>query len=61
MPSTTGFTASKCEGLAASSTGMWFPAMLSNSEVIPRWYFTSPDPWVDDSSKFPSNSPKSCR
>ena len=46
-PPTTGSTASRCDGFAASSTLMSAPAGLTNLPDAPRWYLTSPEPCVD--------------
>ena len=59
MPTTTGPTASRCDGLAARSTRSGFPARLVNLPLIPRWYFTSPEPCTASGSMAPSNSRKS--
>ena len=54
-PNTTGFTASKCEGLSVRLTWTEFP---SNSllDDAPKWYFTSPA--LSSSEEFisPANS-----
>ena len=43
LPSTTGFTASRCEGLGASERWTLLPSN-ERSDEAPRWYFTSPEP-----------------
>ena len=60
MPTTTGPTASRWEGLAARSTRSGLPAGLLNFPLIPRWYLTSPEPCTASGSMAPSNSRKSC-
>ncbi len=50
MPTTTGSTASRWLGLAASSTVMSWPWREVKVPVWPRWYFTSPEPWVESGS-----------
>ena len=60
MPSTTGSTASRCDGFAASPTGSVAPERDSNTPSAPRWYLTSPEPWIESGSTYPSNSRKSC-
>ena len=48
MPSTTGSTASRCEGLDGQLDRRWCcPMRLTNLPSGPLWYFTSPEPWVD--------------
>ncbi len=58
MPSTTGSTASRWEGFAASETLMVSPSRPVKVPSEPRWYFTSPEPCIDFGSRLPSNSPK---
>ena len=58
MPSSTGSTASRCDGFAATETLMFAPAPAVNSPSAPRWYFTSPEPWTVRGSMLPSNSRK---
>ena len=58
MPTTTGSTASRWLGLAASSTGMSLPDRATNFPLWPRWYFTSPEPCMESGSTWPSNSLK---
>lgn len=41
-PMTTGFTASRCDGFGSMVNRMFFPPTCF-SEVIPKWYFTSPE------------------
>ncbi len=36
------------------------PPAAVNMPCAPRWYFTSPEPWVDFGSRLPSNSLKIC-
>ena len=43
LPTTTGSTASKCDGFGWSEMCTSCPA-TSTSVLVPRWYFTSPDP-----------------
>ena len=50
MPSTTGSTASRCDGLAARLTGSSAPLRLTNVPSWPRWYLTSPEPWIESGS-----------
>ena len=59
MPSSTGSTASRCDGLATSDTAMvcWSSAVV-NLPSMPRWYFTSPEPCAIFGSRWPSNSLK---
>ncbi len=58
MPSTTGSTVSRWDGLAASDTLMVSPSRPVKVPSEPRWYFTSPEPCIDFGSRLPSNSPK---
>ena len=58
MPSSTGLTASRCEGFAATDTLILSPEPATNSPSAPRWYFTSPEPWTVRGSMLPSNSRK---
>ena len=58
MPSTTGFTHSRWDGLGATLTVMVSPVSATWVPVAPRWYFTSPEPWVESGSVWPSNSEK---
>ena len=58
MPSSTGLTASRCEGFAATETLILSPEPATNSPSAPRWYFTSPEPWTVRGSMLPSNSRK---
>ena len=58
MPTTTGSTASRWDGLEAMVTGMAPPARPGKVPEAPLWYFTSPEPWTDSGSRFPSNSSK---
>ncbi len=60
MPSTTGSTVSRCEGLAASETWICSPSRPVKVPSAPRWYFTSPEPCIDFGSRLPSNSRKIC-
>ena len=43
LPSTTGSTISRCDGLAVSDRCTLLPSN-SRSDDAPRWYFTSPEP-----------------
>ena len=43
LPTTTGSTASRCEGLGCSDRCTMRPP-ISMSVEVPRWYFTSPEP-----------------
>jgi hypothetical protein len=43
LPSTTGSTISRCDGLAVSDRCTLLPSN-SRSDEAPRWYFTSPEP-----------------
>ena len=61
MPSTTGSTASRCDGLDASVMGSSSPALPWNTPRAPLWYFTSPEPCTDSGSRLPSNSSKISR
>src|SRR5437762_3937517 len=45
LPSTTGSTASRCDGLAANDRCTLRPP-ISRSPEVPRWYLTSPEPWT---------------
>ncbi len=59
MPSITGSTASRCDGLATSETPIaCSPSGVVNLPFWPRWYFTSPEPCADFGSMKPSNSEK---
>ena len=58
MPSSTGSTASRCDGFAATETLILSPRPETNSPSAPRWYFTSPEPWTVRGSMLPSNSRK---
>ena len=60
LPSTTGSTASRWLGLAARRRVTSCPAGEWWVACWPRWYFTSPEPWVLDGSSSPSNSRKIC-
>ncbi len=44
LPSTTGATISRCEGLNASAMCISPPGVITFDEK-PWWYFTSPEPW----------------
>ena len=55
-PTTTGSTASKCEGFGAKVKPTLFPFFAMISEVYPWWYFTSPSKFPSNSNSFPSNS-----
>ncbi len=59
MPTTTGSTASRCEGLGAIFifTDFWFTSL--RVVVKPKWYFTSPSK-SSSANSFPSNSEKIC-
>ena len=58
MPTTTGSTASRCDGLEAMATGMVPPDRPVKTPSAPLWYLTSPEPWTESGSRFPSNSSK---
>src|SRR5918999_6428394 len=58
IPSTTGSTASRCEAFDAMITARSSPLRDLNCPVMPRWYFTSPDPCTVSGSMSPSNSLK---
>ena len=58
MPSTTGSTASRCDGFDANVTGSSAPERPTNLPVAPLWYFTSPEPCTESGSRSPSNSRK---
>ena len=58
MPITIGPTVSRWLGFAANSMATSAPDGLTYLPFMPRWYFTSPDPWTDDGSTWPSNSEK---
>ena len=58
IPTTTGSTASRWLGLAASSTVTSLPERETNFPTWPRWYFTSPEPCMESGSTWPSNSLK---
>ena len=60
MPSTIGSTASRWLGFAASVSRTSLPAGDACFPVVPRWYFTSPEPWALAGSSSPSNSRKIC-
>ncbi len=60
IPSTTGSTASRWDGLDATLTTISFPCRDVCLPVAPRWYFTSPDPCAVSGSIDPSNSRKIC-
>ena len=53
MPTTTGSTASRCDGLEARLTGMAWPLPAVKVPEAPLWYFTSPEPWTDSGSRLP--------
>src|SRR6185312_9234041 len=59
-PSATGSTASKWLGLATSEVAIDEPSAAVNTPSAPRWYLTSPEPWVVRGSRLPSNSPTIC-
>src|SRR5262245_43248662 len=56
MPSSTGLTASRWDGLAAHETATELPSTAMYSPSAPRWYFTSPEPCTVRGSWLPSNS-----
>ena len=56
MPSTTGETASRCEGFDAIDTSMVAPLGFLKTPRAPLWYLTSPLPWTLSGSRLPSNS-----
>ena len=56
IPSSTPSTASRCDGFAASDTGIWCPSSAVKVPSVPRWYFTSPEPEKLLESCVPSNS-----
>ncbi len=58
MPSSTPLTASRCDGFAARYTGISSPWTPRKVPSVPRWYFTSPEPWTVRGSCVPSNSRK---
>ena len=58
MPTTTGSTASRCDGLDAMVTGIEAPVRATKVPIAPLWYFTSPEPCTESGSRFPSNSSK---
>jgi hypothetical protein len=58
IPWTTGLTASRWLGLEDSSTSIVAPLGDSWTPLLPRWYFTSPEPWVESGRCLPSNSLK---
>ena len=58
MPSTTGLTASRWDGFAATETLIFAPVPAVNAPSAPRWYFTSPEPCTVRGSMLPSNSRK---
>ena len=58
MPSTTGSTASRCDGFDAKVTDSSDPDRATNLPVAPLWYLTSPEPWTESGSRSPSNSRK---
>ena len=58
LPTTTGSTASRCDGLGWSERWTCRPA-ISTSVLVPRWYFTSPEPWTSSGlAPTPLNSEK---
>ena len=61
IPSTTGLTASRCDGFEAILTGI--ETLLSPVKMpsAPLWYLTSPEPCTLSGSKLPSNSEKISR
>ena len=56
MPSTTGDTASRCEGFEAIETSIVAPLGFLNTPRAPLWYLTSPLPCTLSGSRLPSNS-----
>ena len=61
MPSSTGSTVSRCDGLAVSVTLVSpSPNIRKYLPSAPRWYFTSPEPCAWPGSRLPSNSWKIC-
>src|SRR5215212_11511671 len=52
LPSTTGSTISRCEGLAVSDRWTLLSSKL-RSEDAPRWYLTSPDPSTSSGANEP--------
>ncbi len=58
IPSSTGSTASRCDGFDASSTSTSVPARMGYLPLMPTWYCASPDPWIEVGSTSPSNSRK---
>ena len=60
IPSTTGSTASRWLGFGASPTFTRVPSGASCVPTAPRWYLTSPEPWIDCGSRASSNSAKIC-
>ena len=59
-PSVTGSDASRWLGLATRLVGIRLPLAAVKTPSAPRWYLTSPEPWVDFGSRLPSNSLKIC-
>ncbi|PWC78652.1 hypothetical protein TSH64_31485 [Azospirillum sp. TSH64] len=58
LPSTTGLTHSRWDGLAVSDRWTMLP-LKSRSDEVPRWYFTSPEPWTSSGlDGLPWNSEK---
>ena len=57
MPSSTGLTASRWLGFAATETLIVGPEPAVNA-LGAGWYFTSPEPWDRRGSMLPSNSRK---
>ena len=56
LPTTTGSTASRCDGLGCSERWTVRPS-TSMSVEVPRWYFTSPEPCTSSGLKLsPPNS-----
>ena len=58
LPSTTGLTASRCEGLAVRLRCTVPPSGSSRSVEVPRWYLTSPEPSTASVTAPPWNSEK---
>ncbi len=52
LPSTTGSTISRCDGLGVSDRWTLLPSN-SRSEDAPRWYFTSPEPSTSSGANEP--------
>ena len=60
LPTTTGLTASRCDGLAVRLRWTMRPPGISRSVEVPRWYLTSPEPSTSSITASPWNSEKIC-